>query len=585
MNSGTPGRPESSGWRIDYYLIVGISLALFKHFLVVQLPIEARAYGADDLLMVQMAENIVKGQWLGEYSALTLMKGCFFPLFLAVINKFGLSYLSALDWLYCGACFLFVREMRHIMKRRSFQLLLFVVLLFNPSSFSLTNYQRVYRSSLILIQVLCIFALYFGYYVFYRNDSKQLGGNKQWNAYPIPYAVGAGFILWSLWNTREDSIWLLPFIITASLLILREIIIFSKKQNQPSKCFLCHLLILLIPCIILASGNQVIAQLNENKYGQRVRLEVSDGNFARAMKAIYSIKNEESIPYTTVSGEKLERLFVYSPSLALIRPELEQQMHFYDTVDRNGQDGEVEDGWFYWGLKKAAYHSGLADTLQKSQTYWLQVAKELELEAQNPDADLKIQRTMPSALMSPWRQEYWNLLIPTTIHAVDYIASFKDVEPSAQPSGKASFETTRRFEIITNNFSLYSDGFSNNQNQTEISRLQPNYEILKQIVTIYQVVNRPIFLLSVVAYLFLLLWYVQKREKELVLALLIPLGMFLSIVVLSAGTAYTDISAFPSIKCFYLAGAYPLLLAFEILSLTSFIQIAIEATGKKKSSQ
>ena len=582
MNLGEPCRLKSFGWHIDYYVVVGISLALFKHFLVIQLPIEARHYELDDLLMVKMAEGLVQGQWLGDYSAATLMKGCFFPLFLALINKIGLSYLSTLDWLYCGACFFFVREMRHIIKHRASLLLLFVVLLFNPGSFSLTNFQRVYRSSLILIQVLCLFALYFGYYFYYRDYSVSAVESDQGNWRPILYAAGVGGVLWSVWNTREDTIWLLPFVITASLLIIREIFLLSKKLNQPSKYYLRHILISLIPCMILVSGNEIVAQLNDHNYGQHVRLECSDGNFAQAMKAIYSIKNKENVPYTTVSHEKLERLLSCSPSLALIRPELEHQMNYYDAIDRNGQDGEVEDGWFFWGLKKAAFQSGLTDTLPRSQAYWLQVAQELQLATQDPEADLEVQQIMPSALMSPWRQEYWKLLIPTTIHAVEYIASFEDAEPSVQPSNKANAETTRRFEIITNDFSLYSDGFSDSRNQAERSRYQPTYEVLMRIANIYKAVNKPILVASVCCYLFLLFWYAKERNKQLVPVLLIPLGMFLSMAALSAGTAYTEISAFHAIKCFYLAGAYPLMLAFEVVSLSCFFQAAAEQAHKRK---
>ena len=87
---------------------------------------------------------------------------------------------------------------------------------------------------------------------------------------------------------------------------------------------------------------------------------------------------------------------------------------------------------------------------------------------------------------------------------------------------------------------------------------------------------------SVCCYLFLLFWYVKERNKQLVPVLLIPLGMFLSMAALSAGTAYTEISAFHAIKCFYLAGAYPLMLAFEVVSLSCFFQVAAEQAHKRK---
>ena len=95
---------------------------------------------------------------------------------------------------------------------------------------------------------------------------------------------------------------------------------------------------------------------------------------------MYSIKDREPVPRVSVTGEKLERMYACSPSLAMIRPELEENLEYYAGIDSNPHDGDVEDGWMIWALKKAAFTNGAADTLPKSQAYWLRVCRELQAE-------------------------------------------------------------------------------------------------------------------------------------------------------------------------------------------------------------
>lgn len=59
-----------------------VSLFLIKQFLVQGIPLFAHSgAGHDDRLMVDMADSLLKGQWLGPYHEKTLAKGLFFPLF------------------------------------------------------------------------------------------------------------------------------------------------------------------------------------------------------------------------------------------------------------------------------------------------------------------------------------------------------------------------------------------------------------------------------------------------------------------------------------------------------------------------
>ena len=54
------------------------------------------------------------------------------------------------------------------------------------------------------------------------------------------------------------------------------------------------------------------------------------------------------------------------------------------------------------------------------------------------------------------------------------------------------------------------------------------------------------------------------KIEDIVFALfLVIAGMWLSIVVMLGGVAYTDITAFTAVNYYYMAGAFPLMLAGE----------------------
>ena len=58
----------------------------------------------DDGLMVNMANNLLQGKSLGEYNCLTLVKGIFTPLFIAITKIIGIPFLIGQDLFYDISC-------------------------------------------------------------------------------------------------------------------------------------------------------------------------------------------------------------------------------------------------------------------------------------------------------------------------------------------------------------------------------------------------------------------------------------------------------------------------------------------------
>lgn len=544
-NKNTP-----SVWEDLLFIDAAILLCLAKHLLISKLPLEVRRYNTDDRLMVEMAAGILNGQWLGAYNAVKLMKGAAFPVFLAAARLTGSSYLRILDFTNSAACLFFVWQVRNLIRDRRLLFVLFTVLLFDPCTYSRFVFQRVYRSSITWPEVLFIFGAYLGLY--YKMLAHRETGNwKEGMAGEfLTAAVGATALVF-MWNTREESFWILPFALTASVLIFAVPAGACRRgETSVKRLFFGAFCLLLFPAAVL-SANAEIRTLNRQYYGEAVRLEEIDGTFSDALKTIYAVQNRVEIPYVSVSREMLERLYQVSPSLKSIQPELEERLAFYDTVDRGGEDGETEDGWFFWALRRAAFDAGKTVTLPQSQFFWKQMQEEIQNAMEDPESGIERQPVLPSALLSPFRPAYVRKLPPTFVKAASYMVSYQEVAPLWGPSGKESRESIELFQIVTGDRAAGDD-------------LQGNLPLqavwIEGLLQIYGLVNPIAAAAAILCFLLLLARSVSTRSREHIPCLLTVAGLLLTAVVLVLGVSYTEITAFPAISYFYLSGAYPLML-------------------------
>lgn len=545
-------RKHGTGWLGDsitirrkdlLFMLACMLLMLLKHMVATQLPIEARpSYRTDDLLMVMMARNILWGEWLGPYSYGTLMKGCFFPLFLSGTYLSGLSYLRVLDTLNSLAALYFTLQVRPILRKRRWLLVLFAVLVFNPVTSAALTYQRVYRCSLTNMQTLFLFGSIIGIYL-NRDDRFR----RQ-----IIRAVFGGIVLWTMWNTREDAAWVIPFTVVAGMVIL-----FGRlRKSRARSAVIGSVILFLAPFMLLLGGNAVISAVNGQYYGIALRSEVS-GEFGKMLRTMYSIRNKEEQAYVSVSAEKLQRMYAVSPTLSRIRPEMTRLLDQVDSgTDRNPGDGEVEDGWFFWCIRRALENSGLAPTLPEAEAFYRQVNLELEEAILNPENGFETQWTMPSALMSPWREEYARSILPMITDAFGYLVSYQGVTsvPRVQKTEEAGMISL--FEGITGDTAIYNDTHLYSYRQLSIRRAD-------FITSIYRTLNPVAAIVSVVLLLAQAVAALIRKAKEEIPWILVAAGIILSIAVLSGGTAYTDLTAFGAIRYDYLSGGYALMLAFE----------------------
>lgn len=388
---------------------------VLKEFLVYNLPLMAVPKGIhDDWIMVHMAEALRNGQWLGEYNDLTLTKGMFFPFYLAVLNFLHLSYLSVSALLYTVSCMLFVYALRPLVKKYWTCLTLYLALLWNPVSYSVQAFQRVYRNSISYIQVLLIFG---GLLALWLRRKEPL--RKQ-----ILWLVTAAVGMVSFFYTREDAIWVEPFLGVFVLVYLGSM--FQLWRRERTRAYVTKAVLILLPFLSVWGAGQLIARKNYSHYNIRLTNELQSGGFAKMYQSMMAVKPEEEIDGVTMTREKIARMCDECPTLKKLEPYIQSSRLYWAGSEENEKDWEVRDGWAFWIFRTALLQAGYYTDGETVNQVCLQIRDELETAMD--EGRLTRQATMPSTYMSPWKEGYLGDLFGALGKAIAYTTTYDEME-------------------------------------------------------------------------------------------------------------------------------------------------------------
>ena len=421
------------------FIIYCLALVIIRQILVSHIPINALSLaGCDDQLMVLLSTNMLKFDYLGAFNYLTFVKGISFPLFLAGNTALGISYIGAVNLLYSIACLVFMYAIKDLIKKPWLKYVIFAILLFNPIMFANEVVQRVYRNSLTPAQVILIMSFMF---MLFQSRKDKL--NKKF----VLISILEGLTLLFFYNTREDSIWIMPFMIVFIFIMVFGYIITNKKKTSIPK-----LIFMVLPLIILFLGNTAIKLVNYKYYGVYTRVDEEGTPFAECMKTLYSVKNDDEIEYVTMSRAKLDKIYEVSPTLASIKDNIDLHIGIFEQSDRKPGDNEVEDGWFWWVLRFAVNDAGYYKDAKTADEFYQKVIDEINKAFD--EGKLEKQSTMPSALMSPWKKGYTGKLFKTMLEVVAYTNTYDKVETLVIESSGLD-KNISYFESATNNKAIY----------------------------------------------------------------------------------------------------------------------------------
>ncbi|MCD7746001.1 MAG: hypothetical protein LUI13_12105 [Lachnospiraceae bacterium] len=514
----------------------------------------------DDANLRDKAISLLQGDWLGEYNQYTLIKGITYSLFYAVCSLSRIPYTLLLSLLIIAASIVFVRTIKNILPFKYTHYLLYVFLIFSPITFDFSVAQRLYRNSLVFPLVLFIFSGILGIYLNLENFK-----------IARRYSTLAGVSLFFFWNLREDSIWILPFIVTA--IIISFIFSYaSYRKSKNSKILLKKASILMMPFIFLFAGNMILSSINYTYYGIFTTNDRTDGVFADVVGLFIKIDYEEkdtNLDETKcfMSIDKFGYIIDHSESLA------EYKEIFLTTYNAwaNGTFGGnyVYGDHIQWIFRIALTNAGFYQDAITTQDYLKDVCSELEEEISKGNMSLKKGIFLSSSTKMMTINELPGYFITLFTEMLPKVVSYSDTIASSEKSS-GTYEVLRSWEGLVNSYILYPEEEENFYTRLASKTVASE----NKIIYLYQSASG-ILWGSTIIFFFLLtvlqIFNIKWKDTELFNQWLIACAMLLSTLVsLLIFTIFSGWDEGLSVT-FYCSGAFPLIQIFEFLSISAGI--------------
>ncbi|MCI5136854.1 MAG: hypothetical protein D3922_00205 [Candidatus Electrothrix sp. AR1] len=419
----------------NFYFFAFFLLAI-KLWLVSSHSLMATRSPHDDLLFVTQAHNILSGNWLGGYNQFVMIKGPVYPLFIALAYWLNIPLLSAQQLLYWLASVTTVSAFYPIVRQKWLFYLFFLFLVFNPFSYNYPWVGRVYRLGIYPSLGLLVLSCFAGLHVRLHSSWKRI----------LIWLFGAGVFLAAFWNTREESVWILP-----SLLFILISMAFSLYQSKQKGRSILRIGVFLLPLLVLLVSQYTLKIINQKKYGINAVIELKTPEFKSAYGGLLRIKSDHWRQHYPVVKDVRKQVYAVSPAFCELKPFLEGEIG--KKWQHLASSDDIPAEFFVWAFRDAVAYAGYADNGLDALQFYKRMGTEIDQACQAGKLDCRSRLT---SLMPPWHQEYNKLLLPTFLSIMKRLLTFRDF--SASTDGMMSFgprnimvtyETVTREKLLT----------------------------------------------------------------------------------------------------------------------------------------
>ena len=292
----------------------------------------------DDYWFLQRARSIMAGQWMGPYNHLTLIKGPGYPLWVATISSLHIPLLFAQQLLYTLACLAVCRAAVPSIRSAPARVALFVVLAFNPVSYSNDIADHVSREGVYPALSLLVCAGVVG--TLLQLDARRRD--------VIPWVILSGVAFAVLWHTREESVWITPLPVLGAAGVLAWVL--GDRHRRWKRA----LLALVPPALFLVAAHAAIVITNGTRYGVWSDVEFKWRPFVLAYSSLSAVRAHPPVPHTPAPTEVRERIYAVSPAFAELRPSLEGKL----GMDWRLGSADLENGMLMWAFREAVEKAG-----------------------------------------------------------------------------------------------------------------------------------------------------------------------------------------------------------------------------------
>lgn len=511
----------------------------------------------DDIMQISKAFSIIKGNWLGEYGSMTLVKGVGYPLIVAIFNFLNIPYILGFHIIYIVGCIIFAWAIYPIVRNEIVCLLAYLFVLFNPIAFS-TIITRYYRD--IVYYTFCMAFISATVGLLVRQKGK------------IAAVLSGFFLAWSI-LCREDSQWLYIYITACLLAVLIYRSVTDKKFYKEFFKEVC--------CVVLSYTIVVlcICGINYKYYGTFVLDEYNTGAYADAYGAISRLHGEEGNTQVVIPYAEREKLYEYSPAFAQLKP-------YLDGGDPRFEGWKIayddyRTGYFSFNLRDAIAALGYYKDAQSTNRYLNQLAKEVNEYCDNVSTNAYKKR---STIVSRFYVEYIPEIVRSTINSIKATLVYTDV--SCIPiQCEEDDKYLKIFEDFTNstvagNRYMETGEIVENYHLTGLDRWMQR--IMRVIIIAYRIAS-PVLFVSSVLYLVYQTILMFKKYSALLFVQWITGSSLLALYMLRCFMiGYVDATSFSAVDSpAYQAGSYVALGCFIAVQMAVLAGNIIKNYNKK----
>ena len=526
-------------WRPRAWLAVALLLTAAKLWLSRGQGLYALGSAdQDDRLFLELAHHLVHGSWLGNYNALTLSQGPFYPLFIAAAFGLGVPLFLAQHVLYATACAWFTQALRPAIASAGARCAIYALLLWNPMTFDSPSMGRVLRQHVYGPLALMIFA---GLVALYLRRQEPVRRQAAW-AVLLGLAAGAFYL------TREESGWIVPAVLVLAGAGLHGAWQISRVALQRTAGLLgLAFVVAVLPVLLVCVQNQ-------RNYAWFGTSESRSSEFNDAYNTMQRVRVGPELPYVPVTNQAREAMAQVSPKFT----ELQKQFAASSTPGWAGSTefltrvpvdaDQVGGGVMRWALRDAAARAGHHHDAGQARYFYKHLGRELNqaIAAGRLPAGSRTGAGVGAALRQTLVFADFVLRfgrfsarpLPST-GSPDQLNLFRDMtgERLSPPAGE--LDVVGAAEYL--------------QNLAKVDRLQVIGKALRPLLLI----------LGLLAHLVALARLVQVvRQRQWTFALTLAAAAWSAVAAMVIGQAVTEVSSYPVQSIVAFAPVYPLLLVF-----------------------
>lgn len=364
----------------------------------------------DDHFMFTTAQNIVAGNWFGDYNYLTLSKHAFFAIWLAFLHVAKIPFMVGNAALWAAASAVTVMAFAPLIRKNWAKLFLYAGMLYNPAVWAQFS-TRVYRDSIFPSLCIMFFACIAAVGLRYKKPLKN----------SIGYMIGYGVMFGIIYLSREDGIWVLPFALAAFVIV--AVLWIVEKHKGAAK----RIVSLALPFVLSAAVICSYCYMNYLHYGRFIVSDFTSSDFTNAYGALMSIEHEDWNPLVSVPEDVREKLYKEVPSFRLFEEGLEEPIlknGYYNTTLE-----DFQSGGFYWAIRTALQNAGYYDSPQKAQQYYEILYAEIKQAAE--EGRLEINK-FHTGVTSPIKPQYVLPVIQEGFKGFWAAMTFQQCDPLAE---------------------------------------------------------------------------------------------------------------------------------------------------------